>query len=502
MTAALVVSGLTKTFGGQRALVDTALEIAPGEIRALAGENGCGKSTLIKILAGIYEPEPGGSVSVAGVPMALGHAGGGDAAGLRFVHQDLGLVGTLDTVDNLALGHGYRFRRHGRIAWRDEARAARAALAELGYDIDVRRPVGELTMSERTAVAVARALSPRRSPARVLVLDEPTANLPAAEAERLFALVRSVSAAGVAVLFVSHKFEEIFDLADTVTVLRNGQVIDTRRVETLTGDDLVELVIGHALPTRAVAPSETGLRQDIVLQVQGVAGHTVAGVDLDVRAGEVVGVAGITGSGREELAALLFGGRARQGDVLVAGQRVPPQRPDRAIALGMGLVPAERHANAAFMAASLRENVTVVDAGRHVVRGVLRSRRERSDVVTWLQRLGVRPGHPERALIQLSGGNQQKVVLARWLLRECRVLLLDEPTRGVDVGARTEIYALVRTLADSGVAVVVVSSEVEEVLGLADRVLVVREGRVVHEGPAAEIDESQVLDLVMEGTSA
>ncbi|GAB7007373.1 sugar ABC transporter ATP-binding protein [Nocardioides sp. AN3] len=492
MTDALVVSGLTKTFGGQRALVDAALAIAPGETRALAGENGCGKSTLIKILAGIYEPEPGGSVSVAGVPMVLGQAGGGDAAGLRFVHQDLGLVGTLDTVDNLALGHGYRFRRLGRIAWREEARAARAALAELGYDIDVRRPVGELTMSERTAVAVARALSPRRSPARVLVLDEPTANLPAAEAERLFALVRTVSASGVAVLFVSHKFDEIFDLADTVTVLRNGQVIDTRRVETLTEEDLVELVIGHALPTRAVDRTETGLRPDIVLQVQGVAGHTVAGVDLDVRAGEVVGVAGITGSGREELAALLFGGRARQGDVLVAGQRVPPQRPDRAIALGMGLVPAERHANAAFLSASLRENVTVVDAGRHVVRGMLRTRRERSDVVTWLQRLGVRPGHPEQALIELSGGNQQKVVLARWLRQAPKVLILDEPTQGVDVGAKEEIHQLIDEAAAEGMAVLVASSDHDELARLCQRVIVLRNGRAADHLDLTELTAARI----------
>jgi len=348
-------------------------------------------------------------------------------------------------------------------------------------------------MSERTAVAVARAMSPRRSPASVLVLDEPTANLPAAEAERLFALVRSVSAAGVAVLFVSHKFDEIFDLADTVTVLRNGQVIDTRRVETLTPEDLVELVIGHALPARAVDRPETGLRPDVVLKVQGVAGHTVTGVDLDVHAGEVVGVAGITGSGREELAALLFGGHARQGDVLVAGQRVPPQRPDRAIALGMGLVPAERHANAAFLAASLRENVTVVDAGRHVVRGVLRSRRERSDVVTWLQRLGVRPGNPEQEISQLSGGNQQKVVLARWLRQMPKVLILDEPTQGVDVGAKSEIHRIIRRLAKEGLAVIMISSDLPEILGMSDRIVVMHGGTVVETLDRAEATQERIL---------
>jgi ribose transport system ATP-binding protein len=480
MTAALAVRSLSKTFVGQRALIDVDLEIRPGEIRALVGENGSGKSTLVKILAGIHDPDAGASVEIAGEPLQLSHAGAAEAAGLRFVHQDLGLVASLDTVDNLALGHGYTFRRAGRIQWRQEARAARAAMSALGYDIDVRRPVGELTISERTAVAVARALSPRRSAARLLVLDEPTANLPAAEADRLFALVRTVQASGVAVLFVSHHFDEVFAIADSVTVLRDGRHIDTRPMAGMTETELVELVIGRELDEyeASISTVTAGVQ---VLCARGVTGRIVNDLDFDVNAGEVVGVAGITGSGREELAAMLFGGLPRSGQVTVDGTDVPIQRPDRAIALGVGLVPAERHANAAFLEASLRENVTMVDLRRNVVRGILRGSREKSDVAEWLTRLQVRPNRTEVPMAALSGGNQQKVVLARWLRQSPKLLILDDPTQGVDIGAKAEIHSLIGESAANGMAVLVMSSDHDELVRLCHRVLVLRAGQVVDE---------------------
>jgi ribose transport system ATP-binding protein len=480
VVTALSVRGLSKTFGGQRALIDADLDVEPGEIRALVGENGCGKSTLIKILAGFHEPDDGGTAEAAGVPLALGHPGAGEAAGLRFVHQDLGLVAGLDTVDNLALGPGYEAHRAGLIDWRTERRSARKALRALGYDVDVRLPVGQLSISERTAVAVARALSRQRGEATMLVLDEPTANLPGAEAARLFSLIRTVRDSGVAVLFVSHHFDEVFGLADTVTVMRDGRIVATRAVAGITEPELVELVIGR--PLELHDPAEASIaRADAMLSVRGVRGQVIDGVDFDVHAGEVVGVAGITGSGREELAGLLFGGAPRSGTVTVAERDVPPQRPDRAIAAGMGLVPAERHANAAFLAASLRENVTMVDVRRHVVAGLLRKRRERSDVVHWLERLQVRPARSEAAMAELSGGNQQKVVLARWLRQEPRVLVLDDPTQGVDIGAKAEIHGLIDQAAARGMAVLVLSSDHEELARLCHRVLVLRSGVVTDE---------------------
>jgi len=491
-TPALEVRGLSKTFTGQRALIDVDLEVQPGEIRALVGQNGCGKSTLIKVLAGFHEPDDGAVVHVDGKPLALGTAGAGDHAGLRFVHQDLGLVPTLDTCDNLALGHGYERNKVGLISWRGERRLARETLKDLGYDFDVRQPTSHLVISQRTAIALARALSPRSTPPRVLVLDEPTANLPAAEIARLFEVVRAVRDRGVAVIFVSHHLDEVFGLCDTVTVLRDGRHIVTRPVEGLDEDGLIALMIGRALE-QFLTPAESVTREgEPVLQARGLVTDVLHGVDLDVRPGEIIGIAGITGSGREELALALFGGITRTGTVSVAGTDIQANRPDRAVEAGLALVPAERHANAVFLESTLRENVSIVNPGDFQRHGLLNRKREVSEVTSWLQKLRVRPPHSERALSTLSGGNQQKVVLARWLRQRPTVLVLDEPTQGVDVGAKADIHLLVEEAATQGTAVVVVSTDHSELTRLAERVLVLRNGRVVEELRRPHIDPDRI----------
>jgi ribose transport system ATP-binding protein len=488
MTATLTVTDMSKNFGGQLALDRVSLSIEPGEIRALVGQNGCGKSTLIKILAGFHEPDDGGSVEVDGEPLAFANGAASEAAGLRFVHQDLGLVGSLDTVDNLAMGLGYPSYR-GRIRWSAERKTAREALESLGYHVDVRRPVASLAVSERTAVAVARALANRGSEPKLLVLDEPTANLPAAEAERLYQLIRRVSSTGLAVMFVSHHVDEVFELAQTVTVLRDGRHVVTRPVDGLTEPGLIELVIGRTLDD-FTHDSGVAERDKVVLGVTGLTGAGVRSVDLQVHAGEIVGVAGITGSGRDELASLLFGGHTRTGEVLVDGVTLPGSRPDLSMEVGMGLVPADRHANAAFMTATLRENVTLVDPRRHMRGGFLRQRSERSDVAVWLEKFDVRPNNTEFRMSELSGGNQQKVVLARWLRNEPKILVLDEPTQGVDVGAKADIHAMLDAAAAQGTAVLIVSTDHEELVRLCHRVLVLRKGRVVAQlsGPALHTD--------------
>ncbi|WP_409329663.1 sugar ABC transporter ATP-binding protein [Trujillonella humicola] len=491
-TPALEVRGLSKTFPGQRALIDVDLQLRPGEVRALVGQNGCGKSTMIKVLAGYHEPDDGAEVLVDGRPLSLGTPGAGDHAGLRFVHQDLGLVPTLDACDNLAMGHGYERNRMGLISWRREQRLARQTLRDLGYDFDVRQPTSHLVISQRTAIALARALSPRATPPRVLVLDEPTANLPAAEIDRLFEVVRAVRDRGVAVLFVSHHLDEVFRLCDTVTVLRDGRHVVTRPVEGLDEDGLIALMIGRQLEEFLV-PAESAVRDgEPVLQVRGLTAEVLGGIDLDVRPGEIVGVAGITGSGREEIALALFGGASRTGTVSVAGRVVEANRPDRAVAAGLALVPAERHANAAFLESTLRENVSIVSPGDFLLRGLLNRKREVSEVTTWLQRLKVRPPHPERHLSTLSGGNQQKVVLARWMRQKPTVLVLDEPTQGVDVGAKADIHHLVEEAATQGAAVVVVSTDHSELTRLAERVVVLRNGRVAEELRRPHIDPDRI----------
>lgn len=479
MTPALSVINASKTFGATKALDGVSFDVAPGEIRALVGQNGCGKSTLIKILAGFHAPDPGTEVLVDGRPLAFVDAVATENAGLRFVHQDLGLVANLDVVDNMALGVGYERGPLG-IKWKDVRASSAKALADLGYDIDVRRHVGTLAMSERTAVAIARALSSRGSETSMLILDEPTANLPAAEAQRLYDLVHRVADRGIAVMFVSHHFDEVFELAQSVTVLRDGRLIVTRPVEGLTEDELISLVIGRSLASESRV-QEQGSFDRTVLNVNGVSGQAVHGATFDVRAGEIVGVAGITGSGREELAGLVFGGLPRHGEVTVNGVTVPPSRPDESMSLGMGLVPAERHANASFLASTLRENVTLVDPSRHYRGGVLRRNPEKADVSTWLTKLDVRPANTEFTMAQLSGGNQQKVVMARWLRKEPEVLILDEPTQGVDVGAKADIHRLVDEAAALGTAVLVTSTDHEELVRLCHRVLVLRRGVIVAE---------------------
>ena len=489
MTPALIVTNMSKSFAGPRVLDSVSLSIEPGEIRALVGENGSGKSTLIKILAGFHLPDEG-SAEIDGQPLHLGDGSSSEALGLRFVHQDLGLVDTLDAVDNLALGVGYPSFRGG-IRWRQERKRTRAALAELGYHFDVRRPVQRLAMSERTALAVARALTPRQAPAKVLILDEPTANLPAAEAERLYALARRVADSGVAIVFVSHHFDEVFELAQSVTVLRDGKHVITRPVAGLTEDGLIELVIGRKLE-QVDHDLKAAERRAVVLEVSGMGSDMLNDVSFVVHAGEIVGVAGITGSGRDEVAAALFGGREREGEAKINGAVVPALRPDRSMALGMGLVPAERHANAAFMASTLRENVTVVRPGLHWRGGILRKGAERSDVAKWLERLDVRPRNCEFAMSDLSGGNQQKVVLARWLRLEPKVLVLDEPTQGVDVGAKSDIHKLVDEAAAQGTAVLLASTDHEELVRLCHRVLILRRGRIADEISGGRMDHDVI----------
>ncbi|MET0447206.1 MAG: sugar ABC transporter ATP-binding protein, partial [Aeromicrobium sp.] len=450
--------------------------VKPGELRALVGENGSGKSTLVKLLAGYHEADPGAEFLVGGRVVSPHQAGASDEAGLRFVHQDLALVDVLSTVENLGLGRGYGARSGRPVRWARLRDEARAAMLELGYDIDVERPVATLGASERTAVAVARAVSTHRSPPRVLVLDEPTASLPGPEVERLFALVRRVTASGVAVLFVSHHLTEVFEIADSVTVLRGGDLVATRPVAGLTEEGLIKLMVGRAVPRTEVVAT-AAVAAPTVLVAAELAGDSVLGLDLSVSAGEIVGIAGITGSGREAVAPLLFGAGPRTGVVSIGDEELPGGRPDLSIAAGMALIPAERARNAAIGGHDIGENISIARPGDFVRRGVFRRGLEAREVAAWLHRLDVRPAQPRMLLSQLSGGNAQKVILARWLRLEPAVLVLDEPTQGVDVGAKEDIHQRLDEAAAGGCAVVICSTDSEELARLCSRVIVLVRGR-------------------------
>lgn len=469
---------VSKTFGTQQVLRDVAISIMPGEVRALVGENGSGKSTLVKILAGVYEPDAGAVIRAGGAIIDPASASGTGA--LRFVHQDLGLVDILDTVDNLALNVGYTSLRRGMIRPREEARHARNALTVLGQSFDVHRPVGALTATERTAVAVARALSEHRGSPRLLVLDEPTANLPAPEVERLIELIRTVSARGVAVLYISHHLEEVFQLADSVTVLRDGQFVATKSVADIDEHALLRLMLGREF-NYSSAHAESGEGSDeVLLSIEGLRGATVHDINMDVRAHEIVGIAGISGSGREEFAPLVFSSEDREGRVQICGTDLPAGRPDIAMSHGLGLVPADRRTTAAFMEATLRDNVTIADQRPNIRWGMLRRRLERLDAQGWLERLNIRK-FSEDTMSELSGGNQQRVVLARWLRLRPKVLLLDEPTQGVDVGAKAAIHDILRDYASRGLGLVVASTDHDELARLCHRVVVLRNGVVEKE---------------------
>ena len=502
----LEVLGLSKTFPGQRALDDVDLTIEAGEIHALLGQNGSGKSTLIKVLAGYHAPDPGASIQVGADRLRTGVPGAGHELGLRFVHQDLGLVPGLSVIDNLALSRGYRTSTLGRIDWRAEAARAAEAVAGLGLEVDPFAPVGSLSLAERACLAIARAIHDDERATKVLVLDEPTAALPADEVEHLFQVLRRLRDQGVAILLVSHHLEEVLSIADRITVLRDGRRVATVPRAGLLHDDLVQLIVGRSVPTAPTRPAPPADARAVCFAVRGVAGGSVREISLDVARGEVVGVAGLDGSGREAVVALLTGQDARAvGTVEVDGNTVAAASPAAALRAGMAFVPGERGRVGIFAAMTVRENVTV---GR--LRDLRRFGRisldaERLETIDWIEQLQVATPGTEAPVGTLSGGNQQKVVLARSLRLHPSVLLLDEPTQGVDVGARNEVHGIIERAVAGGMAVLVASTDSDELVRLCDRVLIMQSGLVVrtlhrdHDLTVDEVDHAQMSRLV-EGT--
>ncbi|MGW4703942.1 sugar ABC transporter ATP-binding protein [Streptomyces sp. NPDC004285] len=494
----LTMEGITKTFPGVRALDGVDLDVAPGEVHCLLGQNGAGKSTLIKVLAGAHQPDDG-RITWNGAPVRLRSPSAAVRLGIATIYQELDLVEGLSVAENVHLGH------EPTTAGFVRARAARATttalLKRLGHpEIDPARRVAELSAAQRQIVSMARALS---HDVRLIVMDEPSAALDPDEVANLFRIVADLTADGVAVVYISHRLEEIRRIGDRVTVLKDGRAVARGLPAATTPTrDVVSLMTGRDVPYVFPERPAGARTADPVLRVQGLArtGEFEA-LDLELRPGEIVGLAGLVGSGRSEILETVYGARRpTAGRVLVDGRPLRPGSVPAAVRAGLGLAPEERKAQGLLLLESVTRNVSVSSLARFSRAGWIDRTAERATARTATRELSLRPDQPEARIRTLSGGNQQKAVLARWLLRGCRVLLLDEPTRGVDVGARAELYAGIRRLADDGLAVLLVSSEVPEVLGLADRVLVLREGRVVHEAPARDLDEHRVLDLVMEGS--
>ncbi|MFH9586366.1 sugar ABC transporter ATP-binding protein [Streptomyces luteogriseus] len=497
----LSMSGITKSFPGVRALDGVDLDVQAGEVHCLLGQNGAGKSTLIKVLAGAHQPDTG-TIRWRGEEVTLRSPIAAMRLGIATIYQELDLVEHLSVAENVHLGH--EPTAAGFVVRGKAAKASTAALLRrLGHaEIDPARLVGELSAAQQQIVSMARALS---HDVRLIVMDEPSAALDPDEVDNLFRIVGGLTAAGVAVVYISHRLEEIRRIGDRVTVLKDGRAVaGGLPAESTPTREVVALMTGrnveYVFPDRPAAPPVA----EPVLKVQGLSRQgEFETLDLDVRPGEIVGLAGLVGSGRSEILETVYGARKpTTGQVLVDGKALKPGSVRAAVRAGLGLAPEERKAQALLMLESVTRNVSVSSMSRFSRGGWIDRGAELGAARAATRELSLRPDNPSVPVRTLSGGNQQKAVLARWLLRGCKVLLLDEPTRGVDVGARAELYAVIRRLADEGLAVLLVSSEVPEVLGLADRVLVLREGRVVHTAPARELDEHRVLDLVMEGSPA
>jgi ribose transport system ATP-binding protein len=496
---ALAVQSVSKAYGATRALRDVSFEVGKGELHALVGGNGSGKSTMVKILAGVEASDPGGSVTVFGREVDANaitpHLA--RTAGLHFVHQDPAVFPDMTVADNLFLGGPFPVARAGHISRRGQRRAALEILTRFDVQASPDELMAGLSASKRTMVAIARALKDQEElHSGILVLDEPTASLPEQEAQALLDTLRLYAKAGQSVIYITHHLDEILSIADTVTVLRDGRHIVTRPEQGLTEAQLIEYIVGRSLaevyPTAGAAPSG-----GVALELRGVGAGPLNDVDLTVRSGEVVGIAGLLGSGRSSLLHTIFGDRPmRTGIMLLDGEPVHFGRPADAMKAGIGLVPEDRANEALFSEQTVRENLSAASAAEFVRHGRLDTAAEGTEANRLITELGIKVGSPEQPVSVLSGGNQQKVIFARWLRRRPRLLLLDEPTQGVDVGARAEIYQLIRKAVSFGAAVLIVSSDFEELAGVCDRIAIVRRGLLAEEVTGPNIDPTRLSELI------
>ncbi|MEV0148909.1 MULTISPECIES: sugar ABC transporter ATP-binding protein [unclassified Nonomuraea] len=484
----LALAGVSKSFGAVRALRDVSIELHAGEAHALAGENGAGKSTLVKTLAGVHRPDQG-RILLNGEPVVFSGPADAQQAGVAVIYQEPTLFPDLSVAENIFMGRQPR-RSLGRIDRAAMRAETRELFGRLGVALDPGRPTRGLSIADQQLVEIAKALS---RDARVLVMDEPTAALSGAEVARLFSVVEALREHGCAVLFISHRLDEIFALCQRVTTLRDGQWIASEPVAGLTHDDLVRRMVGRDLG--ALYPKQAAAVGDVALKVERLTREGVfTDVSFEVRRGEIVALAGLVGAGRSEVARAIFGiDRWDAGTVTVDGRELPPGSPTAAMGAGLALVPEDRRQQGLVMEMSIERNIGLTGL-RSLRRGPTISRRaERDRAADWAARLRLKFARLGDGVGVLSGGNQQKVVLAKWLATEPSVLVVDEPTRGIDVGTKAEVHRLLSELAGQGIAVLMISSDLPEVLGMADRVLVMREGRLSAEIPRAEATEESVM---------
>jgi rhamnose transport system ATP-binding protein len=474
--AVLELHAVSKMFGSVVALTSATLSVQPNSIHALVGENGAGKSTLVKIVAGLYQRDGGGFL-FRGEPVNFASTAAAKQAGIAVIYQEPTLFPDLSVTENIFMGRQPtgRFGRIDRKAMRDEAKQI---FARLAVHIDPDRPADGLSIADQQIIEIAKAIS---LDARLLIMDEPTAALSGVEVERLFAVARSLRDEGRGLVFISHRFNEVFALCDTITVMRDGAFISTDPIGAVTEDEIVRRMVGRDV-TDLFPKQETTVGDELLSVEHLTATGLFHDVSFTVRAGEIVALAGLVGAGRSEIARAIFGvDNYESGTVRIGGKRVPKRNPAAAMALGLALVPEDRRKQGLILESSVSRNTTLAIRKRLARLGIIRSAQENQAARIWTDRLQVKTASLDTLAGTLSGGNQQKVVLGKWLATEPRVLIIDEPTRGIDVGTKAEVHRLTSELAGRGIGILMISSELPEVLGMADRVLVVREGRITAE---------------------
>lgn len=485
----LELRNISKSFPGVQALSDVSLSLNRGEVRALMGENGAGKSTLIRMLGGAHQPDSG-TIRIDGREVLMQRPLDAIQAGIGVIYQELTLLPALNACDNMFLG---RDQGHFWIPRRHEQQRATAIFQRMGVEIPLDVPVGQLSIAQQQLIEIARVLA---HDVRILIMDEPSAALTPQEVARLFALMRELKSQGIGIIYISHRLEEIFEIADTVTILRDGRHVADCLVPELTRSRLIELMVGRVLMREFQRTQAT--TGSTLLEVSGLSrDDVVQNVSFQIRRGEVLGLTGLVGAGRTETARLIFGADQKtSGSIQVDGKAVEINSPRDAIDAGICLLTEDRKSQGLIPARSVRENFSLASLMRLQTAGFIRQREEADAFAVFVERLNIRIPDQEQLIRNLSGGNQQKVLLARWLFRNTQVFLLDEPTRGVDIGARQEIYQLIADLAEQGKAILLISSELPEILSLSDRILVMRHGRITGEiQNSPDVTQEQIMEL-------
>ena len=485
-TVLLEMKDIGKTFPGVRALQGVTLTVRAGQVHALLGENGAGKSTLIKILSGAYSKDEG-QIFFEGQPVEIKSPQDAQALGISTIYQEFNLAPHLTIAENIFLGH--LPRKGGLVDWATAKARAGEILAGLGVDLPVDATTSTLSVAEQQIVEIAKALNRKT---RVLIMDEPSAVLSEKDLENLFRVVRRLQSSGIGIIYISHRLKEIFELADQVTVLKDGRYVDTRAVADVTMNDLVRLMIGRDL--QDVYPKRTAQPGDVLFEAKNVGrAKLVHDISFQVRAGEIVGFAGITGSGRTELVRTIFGADPYTGEMEIDGKPYRPRSPQDAIRHGVALVTEDRKGQGLLLKLPVYTNTTISGLKKLTRAGVIKLREELELVKTMIRQLSIKTPSPQFLVVNMSGGNQQKVILARWLSVGTRIFIMDEPTRGIDVGSKSEIYQIMADLTKQGVGIIMISSELPEVLGMSDRIMVMREGTIIKELPRAQASEETIM---------